>query len=384
MAKKIASTIIALCLIAALAPTATRAAVSPHFMAVNDTLLAFGDDTMPIIIGGIIFVPHDVFALAGVRAATSGAPGHVRLYAGARRLDFFADWGVTEDQHENTLNWPPAHRHGGKIYVPLHQVCCFFDLSYTLIEVGRDVIPNAQIWVVRIISSAALTNESFVSLHRNEMAAAYEAHYGPAPSDGGEYEEPPPDYSDITIYLGFYDISAGAADEILDLLESQEGGMGRACFFVSAGEIAGNAGLIRKIYSSGHAVGIWLNEDTHEEYLEASALLFEAAKIKTVLVSSAESFLEAASHELIYWPTQTCEECGGDIDVGTEETPGGAAIAGLPTESGARHNLMLPCSESTASTLPMLLAHLRSYGYTTEQIVEPAVPVQHECRSTQP
>ena len=378
MKKKAAAAIIALCLITALTPSVSRAAVSPHFIAVNDTLLPFGDDTMPIISGGIIFVPHDIFSLAGVQASTSRDTGHVRLYAGTRRVDFYADWGVTEDQHENTLSWPPAQIFAGKIYVPLHQVCGFFDLSYTLIEAGRDVIPGTQIWVIRIISSVALTGSEFIALHRNNMIAAYNEYYG-LPMDIEVTEEPAPDYSDVTIYLGFYDISAGGADEILDLLGAQPDGLHYACFFVSAGDIARNAGLIRRIYGNGHAVGVWLDEGTLEEYLETSALLFEATKIKTVLVSAeapvGEDISDAGAYRLIFWGIQQDSEVGG-MPGGTSEAPESSAIDSLPTEGGARMNLMLPCSDDTTSMLPLLLSHLRTYGYTVAGIVESILPVQ--------
>ena len=433
--KKIAIFVsVALCLVAAVLPTSSRAAISPHFMAVNDTLLPFEDANMPFISGGTILVPYNILSSAGVWSFVSGDSGRVLLYRGNRQADFSVGRGVTEDREGNALNWPPAQRIGVSTYVPLHQVCEYFGLAYELIEVGRNVIPDRQIWVVRIISGDALTSAEFVDQYRGDMIASYYGYYGPPPSPSsttppttpppGETppepptEEPPPSYSDVAIYLSFYDISAGSAERILNQLGASAAPISPSCFFVSAGDIMKHPGLVRKISGSGHAIGVLLEEGTLEEYLEASALLFEAAKIKTVLISThapgkpengqadagaaplgetadageasanepapadadtGGSVTDAAAqtaqaaiatayaHGLIYWGASQSFGAVGDASES-------AVTDGLPTASGERRNLSFSCSDVTASMLPDVLSFLRTHEYAVTGIVETTAP----------
>ena len=372
MKKKTAIIIITLCLTWALMPSVSRAAVSPHFMAVNDTLLPFDGETMPFVSGGVILVPYTILPMAGVWSVSSGDLEQVRLYRGARQVDFFAGQGVTEDQHGDALDWPSARKVGGKLYVPLHQVCEYFNLDYELIEVGRSVIPNRQIWVVRIISGTALTSFDFVDQYRGDMVSAYYEYYSPPPpgetDSGPPADETLPGYGDITVYLSFRDISAGSAERILYLLDAGAAPGLPACFFVSADDIMENPGLIRKISGSGHAIGIWLESGAYEEYLYVSALLFEAAKVKAVLVSADEAedaaIETAEAHGLLYW--------GASQGDNTSES---AVTDSIPTVSGERWSLRLDCSEDTASLLTGVLLFLRIYDYAVERVSETVAPV---------
>ena len=412
MKKKIAVVIVALCLMAAIIPTVSRAEISPHFIAVNDTLLPFNDNTMPYVSGGLILVPYNILSMAGVWSAVSENLDQVKLYRGNLQVDFFAARGVTQDRYGNSLDWPAAMRIGTGFYVPLHQVCEYFSLRYELIEVGRSVIPNRQIWVVRIISGAALSSSDFVTQYRNNMIAAYNDYYASlsssSPGDTSQppEEETPPNYSDITIYLSFSDITAGSADRVLDLLDAGATSGYPSCFFVSEDDIVKNPGLIRKISAGGHTVGICLAEGTYEEYVKVSALLFEAAKIKTVLVTVcppetpaeensdddetpvdmvSDDNEEAPANELsdpaVEAAIATADEyglvyCGISWNFGYEESNEEADVTeNFPTNSGERWNLMFTCSESTASALPNVLTFLRVYDYSVSGIVETASPV---------
>ena len=383
MKKKTILLIITLCLAAALTPAVSHAAVTAHFMAVNDTLLPFNDSTMPLVSGGVIYIPYETLLSAGVWSMTTLDLSWVRLYRDARYVDIFADRGTTEDNHGIILGWPPSRRIGSAVYVPLHQVSAYFDLTYTLIEVGGDIIPDVQIWVVRVMSDTALSSRDFVVQHGNAMRAAYNEYFALQPSppptappgvetpaQPPEEVPPPPSYSDVTVYLSFYDISAGGAGQILDLFDAWAAFGYSSCFFLSANDIADNPALIRRIYGSGHTVGIWLDDGSFDEYLEASALLFEAAKTRTVLVSSDEeaagSAIEAAhAHGLIYWGAS--RSYGGSFTV-SEVT------AALPTESGQGWKLRFSCSEDTAAALPGVLSFLRTFDYSAVRITETVVP----------
>ncbi|MCL2152039.1 MAG: hypothetical protein FWH57_03610 [Oscillospiraceae bacterium] len=383
MKKRIISAFVALVVMAAIPTTVTRATIAPYFMAVNDNLLSFETDTMPYISNGEFFVPVKVMEGLGVFSFGSNVSEFVRLYRGVRRyVDFFTATGITVDQDGNTLNWPSAKRIGDRFYVPLRQSCNYFSMTYDIIEVPNDIISREKMLIIRIISSASLNNPTFVSLNKNALQAGYNEYYAsdtplpPPPVDDisslPPVEETPPDYSSITIYLNFFDISAENAGGILDLLDIQADMGYHSCFFVNSDDIHKNPGLIRRISGSGHMIGIMLTEGTYEEYLETSQLLFEAAKIKTLLVSAYESVLDDRTvmeeKGLILW------KCPQDI-ADHETRSADDVIVTIPTENDARRNLMFSCSEGTASMLPGIISFLIDNNYTIGKVTETVTPL---------
>ena len=388
MKKKIAAVLVALCLAAAFLPTVSRAAIAPYFMAVNDTLMPFRTETMPYISGGEIFVPEKVLEGLGVFATGSDDLEFLRLYnysqGVALYVDFYTASGDTKDRDGNTLYWPPARRIGRRFYVPLRQICDYFGLVYEFLDVPLEYIDNEQMYVVRIISSANFNGPTFLGLNRNALRAAYNEYYTPviqppqpSPPAGATPTptpppEPPPDYSSITVYLSFCDVADGGVGGILDLLDIQVASGYQSCFFVSAGDIRENPGLIRRISGSGHMIGIMLTGGSFAEYLEASALLFEATKIKTVLVSADESVITDIfmphDNGLILW-----ESSLSLVDCGNQSTSD--ITATISQESGARINLLFPCSEDAALVLPGVISYLRENEYSMGRITETVAPV---------
>jgi len=355
------------------APPVSRAAVTPYFIAVNDTLLPLDDSTMPLIHNGIYFVPYAVFRGVGIYSASSLRDSRVLLYRGDSSLNFQVG-GMTTDQGGNSLLWPSARRDGNRLYVPLRQVTEYFGLSYEIIEVSRDIIPDSDISLIRITSDAAIIPNAvtFASMRGGYLRDAYNRYFA---TTGPDNDIPPvdlpPDHSDVTVYLSFHDISSYGAARILDLLESPAAPGFRAGFFVSADDIINNPGLIRRIFGGGHAIGIWLAYGTYDEYLHASALLFEAAKITTIIVSADDATETATAtadlHGLIFWDASI------SFASGNVTTPGITGV--ISTVSGARQNLRFTCCESTASALPGVFSFLRTYSYTAGLITETAAPI---------
>jgi hypothetical protein len=377
--KKAIPAIVVICIIVALVPLASLAVATPYFVAVNDTLLPLNEDTMPFVSGGQFFVPCKVFSDAGVWSLTYDEAGRARLYRGSRHLDFFTtQGGLTMDQDGRVINCPSAQRIGNRFYVPLNQVCSYFELTYEIIEVDQEIIPNEQMSILRIKSNAVFPDKTFVGVNRLALKAAYDEYYAPAPSATQPASPPtneplpppvelPPTYEDVTIYLSFCGVNAEGAMRIIEILDAPSASGYPSCFFISAAEIAKSPDLVRMISGSGHTVGIWLEKGTFEEYLNASALLFEAAKVKTVLVSSDETEVTAIYtadlQGLIFWGASRSFDADGDF----AEEPVTDAI---PTESGEKCNLMFSCTEESASMLPTVLAHLSEYEYTVARITE--------------
>lgn len=386
MKKRIFFLMLIVIMLAALIPVDTQAAVTPYFVLVNETKLPFTDETMPLVIGNNIFVPVSVLAELEVWGVGSDELEHVRLYRGNRYIDFHTRPGQTRTVNQDgaRLPWPAARRIGRRFYVPLRQVCEFFGLSYEVISVSRDIIPERQMHALRIFSDSAINGPTAVGMNRNAIRESFLEHFMPAPYLPGpgdpqvspltpEEPLPTPDFSDVTIHLSFFDVSAGSAGWILDLLDIQAASGFLACFFVSAADIFEDPGLIRRISGTGHTIGIWLSEGTFEEYLEISALLFEAAKVRTVIVSAEEASEiareTAENHGLVFW-----ESVESFVDYSDGSMA--AITAMFPRESGARKNLMFSCSEDAAAILPGIYSYLRANEFTVERITETTEPVQ--------
>ena len=403
MKTKIAVVIVVICVAAVFMPIISNAAVSPYFMAVNDTLLPFNEDTMPYISGGEILVPHWIFDDSlGVWSVAAEELERVRVYRGDRYVDLYTKNGVAENQDGEILAWPAARRVGGRFYVPLRHLCEFFGLTYDIYMVSREIIPEEQMRVIRIRPEgySGLDEINFFGIYKNALSTAYYGYYAslpspqitsppssssssPSPPPESPSESPdetppppvveiPPSFSDVTIHHSFYGISTGGTDVILELLDANAASDYRFCFFVSADDIRKDAGLIRRISGSGHAIGIWLSEGTYSEYLETSALLFEAAKIKTVLVSTDReedpAFTADGDQEIIFWGTS--QSLVYDDTLSVDEV-----TAMISRESGVRQNLISSCSENTALMLSGILSYLREFEYSIMGITETVAPV---------
>ena len=377
MKKRIIAVAVACCLMAVLVPTRTSAAVTPHFTAVNDTLLPFNDDTMPFISAGEVFVPDRVLEGLGVWSISTEDRDMVWLYRGVGRyVIFHTQRGIVEDQDGNVLNWPSARVIGRRLYVPLRHVSEYFGFTFRIFEIPRSVIPDEQMWIVRIVSDAIFNDPTFIGVNERALRNSYNAYFAPPPPVPQQPTptpvDQPPNLGRVTIYLSFYGISAGSAEGILDLLDIQTASNSHSFFFVSSADIKADPGLIRRIAGSGHTVGIWLEEGTRAEYLLSSALLFEAAKIRTVFVSAGQA-AEAAQamaeeNGLLFW--------GGDQSFINYENSSVAAItATITREEGARQSLMFSCSESASAVLPGVYSFLSENGYSMARITETVVPI---------
>ena len=170
--KKAAAAIVVLSIMAAFAPAVSLAAITPYFVAANDTLLSFNESTMPYVSGGDILMPDRVFEGAGVWSTSSADREMVRLYRGNRYVDFFTESGETRSQDGNALNWPSARRTGRRFYVPLRQVCEYFGLTYQIIEVPSNIISEERMRIIRIISDSTVSGTSFVSTNERALRAA--------------------------------------------------------------------------------------------------------------------------------------------------------------------------------------------------------------------
>ncbi|MDR1217883.1 MAG: hypothetical protein LBJ99_04755 [Oscillospiraceae bacterium] len=346
----------------------SQAAGMLGFTAVTDTLMPLRSGTLPTYFGSVLYVPYNIFSYAGVYNTRSTVDNVACLYNGRSRLDFYIG-SATYDQDGKFFDGVIARYSGSVIFVPINFVCEFFGLMYT-------VTPQEPASILRITSSDAVySDKTFANRFRSQMRESYEEYTGaretpPAatptqtPPESGltPTPTPVPTDEDITLYLLFYDLGGGAADSILDALDVSGY---RGCFFVTEEEAARYPDIVRRAVGSGHAMGVLLGDGGYSEYAGTSELLFEAAKVKTVLVAADTA--ESVDNGLVYW-------CA--IDASPDEVPADPRddTVSLPTSSGARQNVALPCSEAGALASRSLLARIDEYKYTVVKPAETAVP----------
>lgn len=117
-------------------PTNARAAVT--LTAVNDTILPLSDDTMPVRLGGEMYVPYEVFSTLGV--ASNYEDGELDLSANGQTLSFSTTEGSVYDQNDNSYP-SPAYDRNGTVFVPVNLCCGKFGLmNSTLISSGQTIL----------------------------------------------------------------------------------------------------------------------------------------------------------------------------------------------------------------------------------------------------
>ncbi|UOO38232.1 hypothetical protein IZU99_02970 [Oscillospiraceae bacterium CM] len=367
--KKTAVAIIMLfCLLLAVTP-AVKATDTVYFTAVNDTLFPLKGNTMPRYIGGRLYLHYTVFSSdeLGIYFAASNNLDTILLYSsGSKRLTFDLPKATVVDQ-DNQQYFTPAVVSGGTVFLPAEFVCSYFGLALSVIQ--ADPAP-----VVRIKKNCVLNDPTFPSYYKNKMQSYYNDYMGIKPSPGGDSPSSSPDASDdasndnITVFLSFSNLSGGKFDAILNALDASRV---KGTFFVSADEIAPNADLLRRAACSAHTIGIRLLDGTYAEYQKAAALLFEAAKVKTLLVTGGSDAKAAKamadSGGLIYWLPDKSYVASSTFTVSS-------VIGKLSFVKGSRQSVGFDCSEKTSKFLHAFLQALAKKNCAARRITETSAP----------
>lgn len=371
---KLVSLLLALALAAALALPAARATEDVLFAGLNNKLFPLSKETMPRYFGGLVYMPYTFFSSddMGIYFASNSKEDTVLIYSSAKRLIFNVRNGTVYDQDSKQL-FPSAREADGVVYVPVALICSFFGMDYS-------VISAEPADIVRIKSDKNILNDrTFASFFKPTMQAYYNEYMGisePSPGPGAPSSpsptetpvEPPKEtYPGVTLFLGFFTLDPGHTETVLQLLATARY---RACFFATAEDALENADLLRRVVAGGHTLGIWLKEGTFEEYEEAASLIFEAVKIRPLIISSEPGATDASAamareRRLIYWsPTRRY----------TKDFTVNGFTNQLATRTGARESLFFACSEKTVSNLGPILSYLRDRAYSVRRITETSAP----------
>lgn len=350
MKKRLFILALCLCLLLAAMPTTAFADSKLAFISINDTL-------PPELIncftyyGGIIYVPAWIFASYGFGiyfsyvADTSTAS----LYNGSGTLSFDLSTGNTYDESGNqyTLSgimW------GGSVYVPLSYVSSYFGgFSYSTISTAYGT-------VLRIKDSRVVLSDAEFLKPAMDLLKQYYNAYNKDADNGGAEESPEPDSGSdrqgVDVLLSFTGLPG---EEELALMEQY--GI-KSCFFLTAEQVRQDTDRVRRLAGQGHRLGIMWQGD-EESFRETAALIFEASRVATVMLSSGEADAGlcagfAAENSLVYFQPDIEALYGPEDDTSPytitssiELTSGDEAIA-----------VLLNCGEDMAETLNIVFNYL--------------------------
>ena len=129
-------------------------------------------------------------------------------------------------------------------------------------------------------SSYTLSDSQFLSAAESLMRSLYEQYSGGGISAPGSTDVVQPGDMDDPVYLSFQGLPSSALIDTLLQFEVDAG------FFLTADDIRTSPETVRRLAAEGFSLGALLGAEPLAEYEAFSSLLFEAARVKTLLVSA--------------------------------------------------------------------------------------------------
>lgn len=350
MKRKILLLFLALALLIASVPMQANAVSDVCFVAINDTL----PETIPFayINNSVVYIPCSALNSFRVYSLYDSGISTVLIYTSSQQITIDMNAGIATDIDGIQYSVTAIYRNG-QVYVPAQFICSMFGLRASYIEgVGMGDI-------CRITDGSEVLGDSlFLSAATNLMRTRYNAYQQsiaatPTPTPNGAGQNQGQRRS--TIYLTFLGLPTSY---LLNLLKNY-GYTGT--FFLSAADIADSPETVRRIVGEGHNVGIYCQNAALWEVDQTSELLFEAAHVKTVLVTAGTGASQAFSQEC---QQEGFVECRYDIN-GISGKNG----VGITSAAGVIHHLndvkgdnvfMLALTQSNDTAVRSIITHLYS------------------------
>ena len=355
------------------------AADDPLLLALNETMPHLTEDTIPIEVGGVVYVPISIFnprvtnADLGVYAGEDKSGGTATLYSKDGTLVFDVAAGTAYDYSGETYNYRALSRNG-RTYVPVRALYSYFGLSYSYLSTdygplvriknGEEALDDR-----RFVQSASSTIQSRLNEYWQNQAASET----PTPSPGATAQvtpTPPPEgHNGVRVYLGIQVISGTRLEEILDALDRRSV---YAVFFFSPQELEEYGDMIRRIAATGHQVGLvasWVTAEECQRQLDAgNRVLAQLARLNTrmVLLDGAEA-LRGDLGELgwLCWQSNVDGRSNGR----SASRLTSAVMQGVGNKSASARVWMDDEGNSSAA-LPQILRRLQEEGYEIRMPVE--------------
>ena len=278
------------------------------FLGLNDSPMPLNDSTMPIRVGGTIYVPYTTFVAnqnGGIKLGVfdggqNKTQNTLTLFnSDAKNLTFDLRTGVSYDYYPNgERKTPTAIIRNGQIYVSASSTCAYFGLECTQ---GNIVFGTKYYPYIRIHNAdASLSDQQFRGSVTTPYLIQLQNYYRTVTAQtggetGGEstppsasLPTPAPDSRDeraVRVYLALRCDTGEAGEAVLDALARE----GRAALLLfPADRLAQRDDLIRRAMGEGHVVGLFTQADTpaaaREELQAANELLAHIGRTSTRIV----------------------------------------------------------------------------------------------------
>ena len=300
-----------LCL-ALLVPSVPAAAANIYFTSLNDQVLPLTADTMPVVSGGVMYVPASVFDRdstgidLGIYYSYSRSSNTVTLFNLRQILVFDLSAGTCQDSMTGEYYSARGITRNGRPYLPAKMVCQFFGLTYT--ENALSFVDQG--YLARIKSDAnALDDETFIDAAVNwinQRLRDYNQSIAP-PNDNNtsapSEETPSTDdeniaSTDVRTYLAFRCGDSSGLHSILNTLDSY--GLS-GLFFFTPQTLVQEGDLVRRIVGSGHSIGLLAEGEDIQQTLavleEGSLLLEQRLHLRTTMAYVPDSQRSEAEAE---------------------------------------------------------------------------------------
>ncbi len=362
MKRRIIAVILVLLFVAPFVVTASADSSGLCFTATNVALLEL--DSMTAFVNGVPYVPAKVFSTYGINYNYFEADSTAMLNSGDKQIYFDLTNGNTSDSNDEHYSVSAVFKNG-QVYVPAGWVCEHFG------SVGYSYISGTGYGdIFRLKNSAAsLSDSEFLIAATNTMRIRYNEYYGivdtvsPSPSPLPSQPQPSATTATASVSLCFIGLPSS---KMLDSLDNYSV---KVSFFVTEEEAYGSPDTIRRIYGSGHSIGIYCQTAPESECEATASIIFEAAQIRPTLITSPASISQSCSD---YADSNGYAFFKPAIEL-PESIKNSLGVTSKLDGIKKYTSISIPISENTENYLPYVLQYIATKRITVMPLLETMV-----------
>lgn len=356
-----------------IAVPASGALGTVYLMAVNERVLETTAQNMPMVMGGVLYVPYTMLSLQdsgislGVNAQYSPVRRTVLVSNGQTGIAFDVQNNTANDLQGNPVPARAVVRNS-MAFLPIDYLCGFFGViscsrvrtDYgTLIRVTNSAVVLQDADFVDA-AQGLLKNSLRGYLDSIEPTAPPATTPPPAPAPSGE-PSAPPIQAQVLLALRWGEQGV----EIAQLLETRGE---RALFLFACDELAAQGDAVRRLAAAGHTVGLALTGEDAEtcaaQLKEGRRLLAEIARYHAVVVSA--DALEAGDREAL--AQEGCALWNRDLR-GEDYRSGTDLVEALSPQRG--NFVELSCGAGSAAFLRGMFSAMEAESCYLRQVTAP-------------
>ncbi len=343
MKKKLFVLILAVLLLLPITQPASADSSGICFVALNDKLEDLG--SAAVFVSGSAYVPAKVFSFFGVYYNYFASDTTATLYNASKQVYFNLSNGNSYDGNENLLS-TSAVFNNNQVYVPASWVCNYFGLSYSYITgTGNGDVARIKNGLEILTDSEFLNGATFL------MKTRYTEYFGksdpPAPTPT---PTPTPEEEKNQGGILAFGFIGMPGDRLLKALDDY--GL-KASFFVTAQEAEGAPDTLRRIYGSGHNLGVYCVSDPAGEFEAAAEVIFDAVQLRPTLLSSPSA---AANSVRTYAEENGCAFVKPGVEI-SESAKNASSVLSIVEEMKGFTAFAVPVTQQSEGFMPYVFSY---------------------------